>query len=80
MDQWCNPKLVGNIYEAKKNMRLKINGGKILITNKAQVSGYKPHVWFNQKYITNLITLKNLIKQYCVTYNSLDEMFIVHIE
>ena len=44
----------------------------MFITNKAHVSGYKPHVWFDKKYITNLIALKNLIKQYCATYNILD--------
>ena len=66
-----NTKLVGNIYNAKKNMRLQSNGGEMLITHKAYVASYKPHVWFDQKAITNLIALKNLIKQYRVTYNSL---------
>ena len=61
-------------------MRLQSNGDKMLITHKAQVDGYKPHVWFNKTYITNLIVLKNIINRYRVTYNSLDEMFIVHRE
>ena len=55
-------------------MRLQINGGNMLITHKSQVSSYNPHVFFYQKAITNLISLKNIIKQYCVTYDSLDEM------
>ena len=80
MDLLFNPKLVGNIYKAKKNMYLQSNGGKMIITNKAQVAGYKPHVWFDQKYITNLIALKNLMNQYCITYDNLDEICIVHIE
>ena len=54
MDLLYNP-LIGNIYNAKKRMHLHSNGGKILITHKSQVASYKPHVWFNQKSITNLI-------------------------
>ena len=61
-------------------MRLQSNGGKILIAHKVQVAGYKPHVWFDKISITNLIALKNLIKQYLIAYNNLDEMFIVHQE
>ena len=80
MDLFCYPKLVRNIYKAKKKMRHHNNGGKMLIAYKAQVAGYKPHVWYNKKYITNLIAVKNLINQHHVTYNSLDEMFIVHQE
>ena len=44
MDLFCNPKLVGNIYKSKKKMRLQSNVGKMLITHRAQVAGYKPHV------------------------------------
>ena len=61
-------------------MRLHINRVKIIITHKSQVVSYKPHVWFDKKSITNLISLKNLINQYSATYGSLYEMFIVHIE
>ena len=64
MDLFCTLKLVGNIYKAKQNMCLHGNGGNIIIANNAQVAGYKPHVWFDQKAITNLIVIKNLIKQY----------------
>ena len=59
-------------------MRLQRNGGKMLITNKAEVVSYKPRVWFEKKSITNLINLKNLIKHYRVTYESLEYMFIFH--
>ena len=58
-------------------MRLQSNGGKILITHKAQGNGYKPHLWLDQKSITTIIALNNLIKKYCVTYYTLDEMFIL---
>ena len=78
MDLLCNPKLVGNIYKAKKKMLLLSNGGNMLVNHKAQVTNCKLHVRFNQKYTTNLIALKNLIKKYHTTYDRLDEMFIVN--
>ena len=51
-------------------MSLHSNVGKMLIVHKLKASGYKPHVWFDQKSITNLIALKNLINKYRVTYDS----------
>ena len=80
MELFCNSNLVGKVYKAKKKMCLHSNGGKVLITHRAQIAGYKPHVWFGQTSITNLIALKDIIKQYCVTYNSLYDIFIVHRE
>ena len=38
------------------------------------------HVWYNKKAITNLLSLSNVIKQYRVTYDSNDQMFVVHRE
>ena len=80
MDILCNPKFFGKIYKAKKKMRLHSNGGKILISHKAQVAVYKPHVWFDQKDITNIISLNNLVKDYYFVFNRLDDMFILHLE
>ena len=60
MDLLYNSILVGNIYKAKKEIHLQSNGGKMLIDHK--VDSYKQHVWFVQKAITNLISIKNLIK------------------
>ena len=62
MDLLCNPKLIGNIFKAKKNMRLQSSGGNMGIPHKSQVAGYKPRVWFDQDDITNLISLNNRIK------------------
>ena len=59
-------------------MYFQSNGGKMLITHKSQVVGYKPHLWFDQNDITKLITLNNIINQYRVTYDRLYEMLIVH--
>ena len=79
-DLFCNPKLFGKVYKSKKRMYLQSNGGNILNIHKACVAGYKPHVCFDQKAITNLIFLKNIIYQYHDTYDSLYEILIVHGE
>ena len=49
MDIFCNAKLVGKIYQVRKNMYLMSNGGKMFITHKAYVTGYRSHIWFDQK-------------------------------
>jgi aromatic ring-cleaving dioxygenase len=62
-------------------MRLKSKGGTLLIKKQAEISGYHAHVWYNKKNaITNIISLRNLAKQYLVTYDSDDKMFVVHWE
>ena len=52
----------------------------MLINQISDVSNYKAHIWFDEKYITNLITQKNIIKQYHITFNSLFEVLILHCE
>jgi hypothetical protein len=42
--------------------------------------GCPVHVWYNKNAITNILSLSNVIKQYRVTYNSNDQMFVVHRE
>jgi hypothetical protein len=44
----------------------------------AIMSGYHTHVWYNKKAITNSLSLSNVIKQDWVTYDSNDQMFVVH--
>ncbi len=36
------------------------------------------HMWYNKKVITNILALSNVIKQYQVTYDSNDQMFVVY--
>ena len=50
------------------------------VTHKAQMAGYHAHVWYSKKAITNILALSNVIKQYRVTYDSDDQMFVVHRE
>jgi hypothetical protein len=50
------------------------------VNHKAKMKGYNNYVWFSEHAITNIIALKNLIKQYPVTYDSSNQMFVVHRE
>jgi hypothetical protein len=61
-------------------MRLKSNGGTMVVTRKATMPGYNKTVWFSTRAITNIIALRNLIDQYRVTYDSDYLMFVVHRE
>ena len=42
--------------------------------------GYNYYTWYIKDVINNIISLKNTIRQYCVTYDSNDQTFIVHLE
>jgi hypothetical protein len=61
-------------------MKLQSNGGTMVVRHKAKITSYDYEVWFDESAITNIIALSNLIKQYQVTYDSDDKMFVVHRE
>ena len=52
----------------------------MIVNHKAKIAGYNKDVWFSKDAITNIISLRNLIKQYKVTYDSNEESFICHRE
>jgi hypothetical protein len=80
MDIFCNTALVNKAIKSRSNMRLKSNGGTMVVIRKATMEGYNKNVWFSTQAITNIIALRNLIHQYRVTYDSDDLMFVVHRE
>jgi hypothetical protein len=80
MDLFCNAALVNKIIKSRSNMRLKSNGGTMVVTQKAMMEGYNKTVWFSTRAIINIIALRNLIDQYRVTYDSDDLMSGVHRE
>jgi hypothetical protein len=80
MDLFCNTSLVSKISKSRSNMRLKSNGGTIVVSRKPTMEGYNKTVWFSTRAITSIIALHNLIDQYRVTYDSDDLMFVVHRE
>jgi hypothetical protein len=80
MDLFCNAALVSKTSKSNSSMRLKSNGGTMVVTRKATIPGYNKTAWFSTRAITNIIALRNLIDQYHVTYDSDDLMFVVHRE
>jgi hypothetical protein len=80
LDKIFNAALVSKSRKSITSVRLKSNGGTMVVTRKATMPGYNKDVWFSTIAITNIITLSNLIQQYRVTYDSDDKMFVVHQE
>jgi hypothetical protein len=79
-DIFCNSAMVGKTIKSASSMRLKRNGGTIVVTRKAYTMGYHKTVWFRKKALTNIIALRILIQQYRLTYDSDELMFVVHRE
>jgi hypothetical protein len=80
MDLLCNAALVSNTSKFNLSMRLKSNGGTMVVSCRETVPGYNKIVWSSTRAITNIIALRNLSDQYRVTYDSDDLMFVVHRE
>ena len=78
MDLFCNPDLVEDIKKVKGPLRIHSNGGEMSVNHKSKIPGNDKRVWFSIRTLANIIDLKNLTKQYRVTYNRNDQMFIVH--
>ena len=78
MSLFCNKLLVTNICKAKKNMTLTGNGGLMCVNKVADIGNNKPPKWFSKNSITNILSLKDAITRYRVTYNSNDMQFIIH--
>ena len=61
-------------------MKVQGNGGTLAVNHKATLPRYKQDVWFIKDSITNIISLKNLINKYQVTYDIFDQIFVLHRE
>jgi hypothetical protein len=80
MDLFCNPKFVQDIVEVPNHITVESNGGKLKVRHKAKVSDYNALVYYDSSAIANILSLKNLGKQYPITYDSAEMMFVVHRE
>ena len=80
MDMLYNSDLVDNTTKPRNKMTVQVSGGTIVVTHKATVPGYKQYIWFNKYDITKIISFKNLIKTYQVTYNNINQILLVHRE
>ena len=67
-------------HQGSKNITVQGNGGNLAVTRNETVTEYKKYVWCSKYATTNIIDLKNLSKQYRVTYDNIDKIFVVHRE
>jgi hypothetical protein len=80
MDPFCNAALLSKTRKSTTSMRIQSNGGTMVVMWKAIMKGYNKYVWFSTRAITNIIALSNLIQQYRITYDSDNNMCVVHRE
>ena len=59
-------------------MTLKRNGGSMSVGMIADIGQDQLSIWFSEKAITNILSLKDAIALYQVTYDSNERQFIVH--
>ena len=77
MSLFCNKAMVTDIRRSDRPLTLRSNGGSMEVTQLASIGKDKPQVWFSTKAITNILSLKEVIKSYRVTYDSYEQAFIV---
>jgi hypothetical protein len=59
-------------------MTLTSNGGLMSVNKIADIGNNKPPIWFSKNAIANILSLKDAIPRYRVTYDSNDMQFIIH--
>ena len=69
-DLFCNEEFLTDVRRTKDRLRLHSNGGTMKAQRKGTLPGYIKCVWSDQRAITNILALKNVIQQYRVTYDS----------
>ena len=69
VDLFMNKKLLKNIRDTKKPLFLHCNASIATVDKVRDLSGYDT-VWFYEDGIANIISLNNMKKKYCVTYDS----------
>ena len=68
--------MVTDVSSSAEPLTLRSNGGTLDVDHTALI-GQSTEVWFSKKAITNILSLKDVIKCYRVTYDSYDGAFIV---
>jgi hypothetical protein len=61
-DIFCNKKLVSNLRQVDEFMTVSGNGGELSTNWMADLKGYGP-VWFDNRAITNIISLKQVLEK-----------------
>ena len=73
----CNKRFKSEVNKSKTKLKVQGNCGTLLVNHRSNIPGYDQTTWFDNKAITNIVSLKNIIKQYRVTYVSNDETFFM---
>ena len=76
MSLFCNRRMVTNVLSLTEPLSLRSNGGTLDVGQTAMI-GQSTEVWFSKKAITNILSLKDVIKCYRVNYDSYEGAFIV---
>ena len=77
LDLVCNNIFTSELNKTNTKLQVQGNGVTLLVNHRSNIPGYDQTTWFDNKAITNIVSLKNIIKQYRVTYVSNDETFFV---
>ena len=64
MSLFCNKSLVSNIQGSKEPLTLQSNGGWMKVHQIADIGRGQSPVWFSKRAITNILSLKEVIKTY----------------
>jgi hypothetical protein len=76
---FCNPNYVTNIRDADATLELGTNGGPMTLTKSCDIP-LLGTVWFNEKSISNIISLADMTKKFRVTMDLLkDKALLVHL-
>ena len=69
VDMFCNGGLLENIRESEVAMHVHCNAGKRIVKEVGDLKGYGT-VWYDRFAIANILSLKNLIARFHVSYDS----------
>ena len=78
VDLFCNKGRVTNITDSDTTMTVRSTGGKLVVRHKATLPGYKNQIWFSDKGIANILSVKNVRDHHKITYNCDAAMYTVH--
>jgi hypothetical protein len=77
---FCDKSLVSNIRDSEEPLTLQSNEGSMKVHQIADIGRGQSPVWFSKRAITNILSLKEVVKTYRVIYNSSDSAFFVLCE
>ena len=77
---FCNRNIVNDIHSVTEIMELQTNGGYLISDKKCTVP-YFGEVWYNEKAVTNVLSLALVKRQYRIAYDSesANGDFVVHL-